>query len=87
MKFKFDIKREIKIVAAVMAVVSIIAFTERKQANVSVHDINVRMVNINENHFLDESDILGLMELNRDNLKGASLDAINMREVEQKDKT
>ena len=84
MKFKFNIKREIKIVTAVLIVGGIIAFTERRQGNASIKDITVKMKNVHENHFLDEDDIVGLMELKKDNLKGASMDRVNMKEVEKK---
>ncbi len=84
MKFKFNIKREIKIVTAVLIVGGIIAFTERRQGSASIKDITIKMKNDHENHFLDEDDIVGLMELKKDNLKGASLDRVNMKEVEKK---
>ncbi len=84
MKFKINIRREIKVVAALFVVGGIIAFTERQQTNVFVKDVNVRMVNVSENHFLDEADILKLMELDKENLRGASMDELNMREVEKK---
>jgi len=84
MKFKFNIKREIKIFAAILVVAGIIAFTERRQGRASIKDITIRMVNINENHFLDENDIIDVMQLDRENLKGASLDRVNLKEVEQK---
>jgi cell division protein FtsQ len=84
MKFKINIKREIKIVTAVLIVGGIIAFTERRQGSASIKDITIKMKNDHENHFLDEDDIVGLMELKKDNLKGASLDRVNMKEVEKK---
>jgi cell division protein FtsQ len=84
MKFRVNIKRDIKILAAVIVVAGIIAFTERKQSRASIRDITIKMVNINENHFLDESDILDFMQLDKENLKGASLDRVNLKEVEQK---
>lgn len=84
MKFKINIRRELKVIAALFVVGGIIAFTERQQTNVSVKDISIRMVNVSENHFLDEGDILKLMELDRENIKGASIDKVNMREVERK---
>jgi len=84
MKFRINVKRDIKILAAVIVVAGIIAFTERKQSRASIKDITIKMVNINENHFLDESDILDFMELDKENLKGASLDRVNLKEVEQK---
>jgi len=84
MKFKYNIKREIKIVTAVLIVGGIIAFTERRQGSASIKDITIKMKNAHENHFLDEDDIVRLMELKKDNLKGASLDRVNMKEVEKK---
>ena len=84
MKFKINLKREIKIIGAIAAIGALIAFTERRQSHASVQDISVKMVNINENHFLDENDIMRLMGLNKENLKGASLDQVDMRQVERK---
>jgi cell division protein FtsQ len=84
MKFKFNIKREIKIIAAILIVGGIIAFTERRQGNASVKDVTIKMKNEHENHFLDEDDIMNLMELKKDNIKGVSLDRVNMKEVEKK---
>ena len=84
MKFRINIKRDIKVLAAVIVVAGIIAFTERKQSRASIKDITIKMVNINENHFLDENDILDFMQLDKENLKGASLDRVNLKEVEQK---
>lgn len=84
MKFKFNIKREIKILTAVLIVGGIIAFTERRQSTASIKDITIKIKNVNENHFLDENDISDLMQLNKENLKGASLERVNLKEVEKK---
>ncbi|HEX5167575.1 MAG TPA: cell division protein FtsQ [Cyclobacteriaceae bacterium] len=83
-KFKFNIKREIKLLSASVLLVFLIAFSERKQDDVTVHDLVVKLENVAENHFLNEADILKLMKLNVENLKGASLEKINLRELEQK---
>ena len=77
MKFKFSLKRELKIVAAVIIVGGIIAFTERKQSGISIKDISIKIDNLQENHFLDEGDIVDLMQLSKENLTGTSIDAIN----------
>jgi hypothetical protein len=69
-KFKYNIKREVKIIVAILIVGGIIAFTERR-GTASIKDITIKMKNVNENHFLDEDDIVNLMELKKDNLKGA----------------
>jgi cell division protein FtsQ len=84
MKFKFNLKREIKIGAAILVVLLLIGFTERRQAHISIKDISIRMENINENHFLDESDIQNLMQLSKENLKGASISKVNLKGIEKK---
>jgi cell division protein FtsQ len=84
MKFKVNIKREVKIVTAILIVGGIIAFTERRQGSASINDITIKVKNAHDNHFLDEDDIVSLMELKKDNLKGANLDRVNMKEVEKK---
>lgn len=84
MKFKFSLKRELKIIAAVLIVGGIIAFTERKQSDISIKDISIKIDNLQENHFLDEGDILDLMQLRKENLAGTSIDAINLKGIEKK---
>ncbi len=71
MKFKFSIRREIKILAAVLIVAGIIAFSERKQNSAAINDITIKITNVNENHFLDERDIIDLINLDKEDLKGS----------------
>src|SRR5687767_5960736 len=87
MKFKFNLKREIKIGAAIIVVLLTIAFTERRQAHLSIKDISIEMENINENHFLEENDIQDLMQLSKENLKGASMERVNLKSIETKIKS
>src|SRR5688500_7462531 len=84
MKFKFNLRRELKIVAAIVVVAIIIAFTERKQGDISIKDITIKVDNIQGNHFLDESDIVDLMQLKTDNLRGTSIDRLSLKEIEKK---
>jgi cell division protein FtsQ len=84
MKFKFNLRRELKIVAAIVVVAIIIAFTERKQGDISIKDITIKVDNIQGNHFLDESDITDLMQLKTDNLRGTSIDRLSLKEIEKK---
>jgi cell division protein FtsQ len=83
-KFKFNLKREIKIGAAVLVVLLFIAFTERRTATVSIRDISIKLENLEGNHFMDEADILNLMQLNQENLKGASMDRVSLKGIEKK---
>jgi len=84
MKFKFNLKREIKIGAVVVVLVLLIAFTERKQDGVAVQEIQIKIENIEDNHFLDEDDILDLMQINQENIKGASLGEVGLKEIEKR---
>jgi cell division protein FtsQ len=84
MKLKINIKREAKIVGIVVVVFGLIAFTERMKGDVAVRDIQVKIENIHENHFLDEEDVLGLMAVNRENLRGTSMSDLNFRNIEKK---
>src|SRR6478735_9570470 len=87
MKVKFNIKRELKIGAALAVLFFFIGFSERKQGMVAVKDIIIKVENSNENQFLDEQDIVDLMQLDQENLKGATLDRLNMKEIEKRIKT
>lgn len=84
MKFKFNLKRELKIAAALLVVVLFIAFTETKQESISVKDITVKIHNAENNYFLDESDILGLMQVNMENIRGAKANDINLKAIENR---
>jgi cell division protein FtsQ len=83
-KFKFNLKREIKIAGVLLVVLFLIAFTERKQGTVAIQDIQIKIENTNDNHFLDETDINKLMQLNHENLRGASLNKVGLKEIEKK---
>lgn len=82
MKINFNIKREIKITALLAVVFFLIAFSERKQGTVAVKDIVIKIDNIEGNQFIDEEDIIDLMQLDEENLKGASLEKLNLKQIE-----
>jgi cell division protein FtsQ len=87
MKLKISLKRELKIGAAILVVLLLIAFTETRQDDVSIKDINIRIENLHNNHFLDESDIMSLMHLSNDNLRGAKIERVNLKQIEKKIKS
>ena len=84
MKFKLNIRRELTIVVVLIVLSGLIAFTERMKGEVTVSAIQISMENIHENHYLDEKDIMKLMRLNAENLKGASLNQLNFSEIEHR---
>jgi len=83
-KINFNIKREIKIAALLAVVFLLIAFSEKKQGSIAVKDIVIKIENIEGNQFIDDSDIVDLMQLDEENIKGASLEKLNMKQIEKR---
>lgn len=83
-KLKFNLRRELKIIGALLIVGVIIAFTEGRQSGVFVKDIAIKIDNIEGNHFLDESDIIDLMQLKKENLRGTTVDRVSLKAIENK---
>jgi len=84
MKWKLNIRNEVKVVAALVGVSFLIAFSERKQGGSMCKDIVIELDNLQENHFLDEGDILKLVENAGQPIKGTGLDRINLKAIEGK---
>jgi cell division protein FtsQ len=84
MKFKINIRRELQISVVLVVVFGLIAFTERMKGDVAVRDVHIKIDNLHENHFLEEADVMHLMQVNQENIKGASLKTLNFKEIENK---
>lgn len=84
MKWKLNIRTEVKVAAALVGVSFLIAFGERKHGGNVVKDIVIELGNLNENHFLDEADVLKLVENSGQAIIGTGIDRINLKEIEAK---
>lgn len=84
MRYKFNIRREIKILAVFSVLFGLIAFTERMKGEVTVSAIRISIENVHENHYIDENDVMKLMRLDMDNLRGANLRELNFSEIEDR---
>src|ERR1044071_10134675 len=84
LKWKLNIKRELRVTVALLAVASLIAFTERKAGSWICHNIVIELDNENENHFMDEADILRLVNAGQSTLIGTTIDRINLKALEDK---
>jgi cell division protein FtsQ len=84
MKWKLNIRREIKVATALLAISFLIAFSERKQGGSVCKDIVIELDNLHGNHFLDEADIMKLVEGSGQSIKGIGIDRINLRAIEKK---
>src|SRR5882672_8453136 len=84
MKWKLNIRKEIKVIAALAGVSLLIAFTERQQDGVVCKNIAIELDNQRENHFMDEADVLKLVESGDQPVRGTSIGHLNLREIESK---
>jgi cell division protein FtsQ len=84
MKTKFNIRKEIKIAVVLIGLSFLIAFSERKRGGAVCKDIVVELDNLNENHFLDEADVMQLVEGSGQPVKGIGIDRIKLKEIEKK---
>jgi len=84
MKWKVNIRREIKITVALLIVSSLIAFTEGKRDIIICKDVVVEMENIHENYFLDEADVLKLVENSAQGIIGKNIDEVDFKRVEKR---
>lgn len=82
MKFKLNIRKELKIGAAIVGLFFLIAFSERKQGGAVCNNIIVDIENISDNHFLDEHDVIRILESTGIPLKGTSIERINLKAIE-----
>lgn len=87
MKLKFKIRNQVKIIASLAVLFVIIGFSERQQNQSTIKDIEIKIDNFNNNHFIDEQDIVRLMELGYENLKGAPLSRVNLKQIETRIKS
>jgi cell division protein FtsQ len=87
MKFKINIRNELKIAAVLVVLFGLIAFTERMKGEIAVHAIHIRIDNVHENHFVDEQDVMGLMSLDQKVLIGTNIQTLNFREIENRIKS
>lgn len=84
MKLKLTIRKEVQVSVAILGLSFLIAFSERKQGGSVCKNISVELDNLNENHFLDEADILQLVEGSGQPVKGIGIDRINLKDIEKK---
>ena len=84
MKWKLAIRKEVKAAAALVCLFVLIAFTERKQEGTVITNIVVDLENVEENHFMDEADVLKLVEVSGQSVRGVGIERVNLKEIEAK---
>ena len=84
MKWKLNIRREIKVAVSLLAISFLIAFSERKQGGSVCKDIVIELDNLHGNHFLDEADVMKLVEGSGQSIRGVGIDRIDLKTIEKK---
>ena len=84
MKWKLNIRREIKVAVSLLAISFLIAFSERKQGGSVCKDIVIELDNLHGNHFLDEADVMKLVEGSGQSIRGVGIDHIDLKTIERK---
>ncbi len=84
MKWQLNIRREIKVAVSLLAISFLIAFSERKQGGSVCKDIVIELDNLHGNHFLDEADVMKLVEGSGQSIKGVGIDRIDLKTIEKK---
>ena len=84
MKWKFNIRREVTTVVALVVVSVLISFSDRKQRVVVCKDVIIELENDRENHFMDEADVMRLVGANSPTLIGTSINRLDLRAIESK---
>src|SRR6187402_2257012 len=84
MKWKLNIRREIKVAVSLLAISFLIAFSERKQGGSVCREIVIELDNLHGNHFLDEADVMKLVENSGEKIIGTGIDRIDLKLIEKK---
>lgn len=85
---KIKIGKGVKVIAAMVVLLSVISFAERKQGSEVCKDIVVKLDNQYDNFFIDENDIVALMTENGDDvLIGKDFEEINLKTIEERVRT
>jgi cell division protein FtsQ len=84
MKFRIGIKREVRVIAALLGVSALIAFSERRQEGLTCKNVVIEIGNTHDNYFLDESDVMSLITNTGTPIIGNNLNRINLRAIEGK---
>jgi len=83
-KWKLNIRKEIRVAAALVGICALIGFSERKQGRVLCKSVIVEINNDHENYFMDEAEIMSLLTSSQPAMVGADVNQLNLKEIEKK---
>jgi cell division protein FtsQ len=83
-KWKLSIRKEVRVAFALLGVCALIGFSERKQIRVTCKSVTVEINNDHENYFMDEAQVMNLLNSTYPMMVGADVNGLNFREIEVK---
>jgi cell division protein FtsQ len=84
MKWKLNIKKEIRVGVALVGVCALIGFSEREQASIVCKNVFVEISNDRENYYMDGAEVLKLVAAMQPGMIGADMDNLVLRDIEKK---
>lgn len=85
MKFRLNIKKEIKLFSVVILSVSMIAFVEKKQGDQVCQDISISVHDNGTNYFLDKEEVYRMITNDdEDILLGSPYEKIDLKSIERR---
>lgn len=84
MKWKLTIRKEIRVAVALLAVCALIGFSERRQDRLMCKSVIIDINNDHENYFMDESEVMSLLNATQPAMIGAPTGDLNLKQIERK---
>jgi cell division protein FtsQ len=87
MKAKFRIGRNVRVVIILVGLTGLVAFADISVQDDLVRDIVVRLDNIEGNHFIDERDVVSIIEPVPGQIRNRPVAAVDFRDIENRLRT
>jgi cell division protein FtsQ len=87
MNWKLNIKKEIHVVLALLAVGALIGFSEKEQGSIVCKNVFVEISNDHENYYMDEAEVLRLVSDMQPGMIGKDMNELILKDIEKKLRT
>ena len=87
MNWKLNIRKEIRVGVALLAVCALIGFSEKEQGSIVCRNVFVEISNDHENYYMDEAEVLRLVTDMQPGMIGKNMNELILKDIEKKLKT
>jgi cell division protein FtsQ len=84
MKWKLNIKKEIRAAVALLGVCALIGFSEKEQGGIVCKNVFVEISNDHENYYMDEAEVLRLVTAMQPGMIGKNMNELILKDIEKK---